>query len=431
MPVIQRLKRFLNSDSAYVRAVLIGLGIAGLVLIPLTCSRKSTPVAQPKPETDYMVRVLLHRDTSSVKIGPADSLRVYAVDKNGILKLIQQFHGTGDSVQVRANANKLFIGPESYDCKKMIIEPVADKILKVNENKWRGNIQILLKGSQRLDVINRLHLENYLLGVVGAEMPAYWQSQALKAQAVAARTYCLYIKKRYGKNRTWDLRRTQANQVYKGLQAESRAAANAVEQTAGLVLTCDKAPQGPQIFPTFYSSSCGGHTESSKKVFGQGWPCLAAVDCPHCIDIARPDFYYWPTVEMSYEKVTARLAKRYTAVKPLGRIVKIKPLEETDYGTHRRILRVRLTGENGKTVTLRGEDLRLALDPTGMKIRSTIFQVIGLDNKWVFINGRGFGHGVGLCQSGAQAMARQGSDFRQILKHYYKGSRLIKLDYKE
>jgi stage II sporulation protein D len=87
---------------------------------------------------------------------------------------------------------------------------------------------------------------------------------------------------------------------------------------------------------------------------------------------------------------------------------------------------VNLTGTNGKSEFLRGEDLRLTIDPAGNRIRSIACKIANLDGKVAFLAGRGFGHGVGMCQCGAQGMAMQGKTANEILSHYYPGSKLVK-----
>ena len=88
---------------------------------------------------------------------------------------------------------------------------------------------------------------------------------------------------------------------------------------------------------------------------------------------------------------------------------------------------VKLVGSSGKSDFLRAEDFRLTIDPTGNKIKSTICQIINEGDKWEFLAGRGYGHGVGMCQCGAQAMAREGNTAEQILSHYYYGSKIVRV----
>ena len=90
-----------------------------------------------------------------------------------------------------------------------------------------------------------------------------------------------------------------------------------------------------------------------------------------------------------------------------------------------RLTRIKLVGSTSKTDSLRAEDLRLSLDPTGKKLRSTICRIESVADKWVFVSGRGYGHGVGMCQCGAQAQARAGKSVTEILNYYYPKSRTV------
>jgi len=259
--------------------------------------------------------------------------------------------------------------------------------------------------------------------VVGAEMPSYWEGEALEAQAIASRTYCLYIRKRFGVNRAWDVKATQANQVYAGLSAETATVWEAVEKTTGQVLTYKKSGGGREIFPTYYSSTCGGHTENSKNVFGDSFEPLAGAKCPYCRKVAKMSFFFWPMAKFDAQKTSDALIKRYPKLKVLGKVTGIEAFKVSEYGRFGRVTSVKLTGENGKTQFLRGEDLRLTVDPTGGKIKSMNCNIIKLDGEFRFFAGRGYGHGVGMCQCGAEQMARDGKKAGAILSHYYPGSK--------
>jgi len=125
--------------------------------------------------------------------------------------------------------------------------------------------------------------------------------------------------------------------------------------------------------------------------------------------------------------VTSRLIARYPSLERLGEITGIVAVEKSDYGQFARLTRIRLTGSTGQMDTLRAEDLRLSLDPSGRKIQSTICHVVPWGNGWAFLSGRGWGHGVGMCQCGAEGMARLGKTAEQILQHYYSGSAIVSL----
>ncbi len=275
---------------------------------------------------------------------------------------------------------------------------------------------------QAFDAINLVPLEPYLAGVIAAEMPDYWETDALKAQTIAARTYCSYIKNRFGVNRSWDIKKTAAHQLYKGIKVESSTVWKAIEQTWGLVLVNKK---DKKIFPAYYSAVCGGHTENSKNVFGgKSIKPLKGVPCPYCKQVAKPSLFFWPTAEFDKDMVSRKLIEKYPKLKKLGKIKKIIPTEKSDFGNFSRVTFIKLIGSTGKFDYIRAEDLRLTIDPSGNKIRSTIFRISQNSEKWIFKSGRGYGHGVGLCQCGAQAMARKGISAKQILLYYYPGSEL-------
>ena len=258
-------------------------------------------------------------------------------------------------------------------------------------------------------------------------MPVYWEAAALDAQAIAARTYCLYIKNRFGKGRSWDVSKTQANQVYRGVSAETSRVWDAVNNTKGQVLMCSDPDGAENIFPTYYGSNCGGHTENSKNVFGESFAPLIGVDCDYCKKVAKPKYFFWPTVQLDKDEVSTRLIERYPQLKKLEKIKNITVVAQSDYGQFSRLTRIKLTGSNGKTDSVRAEDLRLCLDPTGRKLRSTICKISNRGNKWAFGSGRGWGHGVGMCQCGAEGMARQGKTSEQILSYYYPGSKIVSI----
>ena len=122
--------------------------------------------------------------------------------------------------------------------------------------------------------------------------------------------------------------------------------------------------------------------------------------------------------------LSERLIKRYPSLEKLGTIEQILPAAKSDFKNFSRLTSIKLLGTNGQQEFLRAEDFRLTLDPTGRKIKSTAFKIQDLGDKWAFTNGRGWGHGVGLCQYGTQEMARKGFSAEQILTHYYPDSKI-------
>jgi len=383
-------------------------------------------------EPQFWVRVLLLDDVTDCTLKIRSSFRVGTGDNSTATR--RYFGQDNVPIHVGISGGRITIGGQTFTSSEVIISPDEPYILNLNGGDYRGKLTLLTNpDGTSFDAVNLVPLEPYLAGVVGAEMPHYWEPAALQAQTIAARTYCLYMKKRFGINRRWDVKKTQANQVYRGVEAESGQIWEAVNRTYGQVLVC-KGPDGNEdIFPAYYSSTCGGHTENSKYVFGDSFEALVGVACPYCKDVAKPGLFFWPMVQFDKSYVQKKLFERYPKLKRLGDIVNIKAARQSDYqgnyGRYSRLTFVKLLGSTGKSDFLRAEDFRLSIDRSGRKIKSAICQIVNWGDKWAFMSGRGFGHGVGMCQCGAEGMARAGKKARQILRFYYPGSKISTIDY--
>jgi len=414
--------------------------LAGLVLaagaVFFSCHEQmvvqSTPTPQMNTGQNYMVRVLLADDVNHCTIKMRGGFSLLNSD-GSILVPETTFTERGQLMNVAVSRGEFAIEGRRFAAREITISPDEPFTFVIDGNEFRG--KLLLKANVdglTFEAINIVPLEPYLTGVVGAEMPDRWEAEALKAQAIAARTYCLYNKKKFGYTRDWDVARTQASQVYLGLRGESASVRRAVSETSGEVLMCEQAglpgagASGEELFPAYFSSSCGGHTEDAKNVFGDSFRPLCGVDCPYCRAVARPDVFFWPMVQFDKRPVTIALQRKYPQLNGLGEIANISVVKQSDYSDFSRITMVNLTGTNGKSEFLRGEDLRLTIDPAGNRIRSIACKIAFIDGKVAFLAGRGFGHGVGMCQCGAQGMAMQGKTASEILSHYYPGSKLVK-----
>jgi stage II sporulation protein D len=366
----------------------------------------------------FWVRVLLFDNIKECTLQAETGFN--AVDRT--TRSSGKFERNVKPIKVDLQAGKIVIGQKIFG-KDVTVKPNDPFVLSINSQRYRGNLKLLVNADgNSFDAINLVPVEAYLYGVIGAEMPNYWEPEALKAQAIAARTYCLYYKKKFGPKRNWDVSTTQATQVYRGLKAESSTVKSAVNDTSGKVLVCEHSDGKEDIFPAYYSSTCGGHTENSTYVYGgEFFEPLAGVTCPYCRKVAKMSFFYWPMVEFPVDEASSRIIKNYPNLKTLGKIKTIEPYKVNKFG---RINSFKLIGENGKSGFLRGEDLRLTLDPTSKKMKSTVCQTIKIGDKFRFFSGRGYGHGVGMCQCGAEGMAREGKKVMQILGHYYPGSKI-------
>lgn len=305
----------------------------------------------------------------------------------------------------------------------------GDGFMTLKGARYRGQLMVVPHGDS-LVVVNRVPLEEYLRSVVAVEMgPRIARdSAALQAQAVAARSYAVI---RMGnRERGFDVYSSVLDQAYRGLDVENSAATAAVERTRGLVLFHDG-----RVADAVYSSTCGGSTAEAGEVWGtRTAPYLQRVsdrigdsDRYYC-DIA-PRFRW--THEMSSTELNANLSgylARYAAV-PAGGPGVARQLFIADTTPSGRVGTLMVETDRA-SFALRGNDIRFVMRTSGGAIlNSTYFSVEskhadgGLAGGVVF-RGRGYGHGVGMCQWGAIGRSRAGQSFRTILATYYPGTSL-------
>lgn len=268
--------------------------------------------------------------------------------------------------------------------------------IRANGFLMRGDVVVrVFRG--RAQIINVLALEDYLLGVLGSEMPPSFPPEALKAQAVAARTYALQ-KKLDALDAPFHMGASVIHQVYGGLRQEDPRTRAAVEATRGEVLTWELQP-----IEAYFHASCGGRTETGLQALGRDLPYLQPVRCP-CGALAASR---WEA------KVPLRELDVALGGRGRGRVS-----IEARTGTGRVL---RLLGGGGRAVD--GVSFRAKVGYT--RIKSLSFDVEPVRHgDALHFRGRGYGHGAGMCQWGAQAMATDGAQYRGILAHYYPGTEL-------
>jgi stage II sporulation protein D len=254
--------------------------------------------------------------------------------------------------------------------------------------------------------VNRVSLEAYVAGTLLGEVPESWGDAALAAQAVAIRTYALHRRERAG-DRAWDVEADTRGQVYLGMDGESEVAWRAVRETGGKVLTWD----GEVILAAFHGTA-GGRTASAAEVWGRPVPYLESVAVEG--EDVSPDTYWRAPV--SAEELEAALAQIGADV---GRVEGIEIAERTPSG---RCAALRVRGYKGRTEEVTATALRKALGER--RLRSTLFDVRATPDGIVFV-GSGHGHGVGMSQWGARAMAERGAGYRAILGRFYPGAQLV------
>jgi stage II sporulation protein D len=266
-----------------------------------------------------------------------------------------------------------------------------------------GIVHLVRRGKGFL-VINRVDLEEYVKGVVPAEVSSAWHPEMLKAQAVAARTYALY-QQMLSATRDYDVAATIQDQVYRGKQGIDAGILRAVDDTRGLVVTYQDAP----IYAAF-SSTAAGLTEDAMNVWSKEYPYLKGVECP--FDLASP-YYQWKS-SFKVDTLEQNLRQQGFSV---GTIATMTPLSFSRGG---RVAKLRILHSGGELV-LRGEELRKAVGYTIIPSTQFAIESIGRD---VVLSGFGAGHAVGMCQWGAKELAELGYPFSTILRYYYPGTEL-------
>ncbi|MEC9284130.1 MAG: SpoIID/LytB domain-containing protein [Bdellovibrionota bacterium] len=317
---------------------------------------------------------------------------------------------SGDFKLEKQNTVFAFLNTSTTKADKIYI--TASSIIDAKGNRVPNDIEILL--GKKLDLIARMDLEKYLLGVLPSEMPASWPLESLKAQAIASRTYVLYQIEE-NKNKDFDVESTVMDQVFKHKRlprAYSLKMNKVLQETKNLMLAQNTKP-----IKAFFHSHCGGHTEMAANV----WPGangFETVSDPYCSNPAHN--LKWNQLQ-SFSAIENAYKKQHPE-ENLKRLVSVMKGAQNLSG---RVENVFLFFENDKVRKWDAVDLRAALGYS--KIKSTSF-TMQLRDKAVYFSGKGYGHGVGLCQHGAKNMAKLGKSFREILKHYYPSTKILSMN---
>src|SRR5437763_1420574 len=331
----------------------------------------------------------------------------------------------------------------------------SDGLLSYNGRVFRGTLELAKDDEGDMIVVNEVDTASYLASVVGSEEPTTWMPEALASQAIAARTYLVTHLHRHG---AYDLEGDTRDQEYDGLGGEDRSTVRAVERTAGMVATYGGAP-----IEALYSANAGGITEDSENVYTNALPYLRSVPSP-ADEVAEASSWGHTSWEWTTE-FTAPQLRSYIGARGIdvGDPQRIELTQLTGTG---RVLSAKIVGSAGSrdigkdraryyfglrstlfTVTTHPEEVEYVESSNAERVRQLDFlgatvertftvnvkdpdraahtlRVLGwqyrLPARFVF-TGKGYGHGVGMSQWGAQGMALGGQSAEEILKHYYLG----------
>jgi stage II sporulation protein D len=317
---------------------------------------------------------------------------------------------TDRSVRVEYAAGQVVLSPTAQgilaDGKAVghVWRPPPSSAFRVDGLRVRGRLEARRLGGG-VGVVNYVGLEDYVAGTLGREVYPDWHPEMLKAQAVVTRTYALHqMALRSGA--PFDIGAGTASQVYGGADAETPSVLRAARETRGEYLAYRQQP----ILAVFHSAS-GGRTAAAEEVWGRAIPYLVSVPVENEED--SPDTYWRASVSRT------TLGR---ALVPLGiQVGSVQEVSVVERSASGRALRVRIRGTMG-THVMEARALRRALGESA--IRSTLFEIRPSEDGFVFV-GSGNGHGVGMSQWGAQAMAESGAGYREILERFYPGTTLM------
>ena len=261
------------------------------------------------------------------------------------------------------------------------------------------------KANNSFLVVNELDIEDYVKGILCHEAAPWWPREALKAQAVIARSYAVY-QKQFTKDKDFDLTNDIYSQVYGGKTSEKWRTNLAVNSTRGKVLVFEG-----KAFPSYYHATCSGHTEDAAELWKIDIAPLKGVECPFCV--LSPHFSWEKKIPLA--EIKQRLeAKGHNCPR-------IETITISGRNLSGRITFLKIAGE-GKVSEISAKDFRQALNPN--IIRSTNF-TLEIIADTAYFKGLGWGHGVGLCQWGMYFMAKKGRRYPDILKYYFPQTELI------
>jgi stage II sporulation protein D len=406
----------------YIHAILFSL----LLIIPLFNLTAGCPkvFAASGARDEFDIAVV--RNAAKVEISGAD----YAASKDYAAIFTKNKIAKNFTSTVTFDNGKLFINSEKAGIKEFSIYPKKNGPVKINGNAFRG--KFLVKSNEEgITVINTVAIEDYLKAVVPSEMEKSADIEALKAQAVVARTYAIATRGKH-KKAGYDLCNTTCCQVYKGVREENAKTDKAVADTKGLVIFHAGKP-----INAYYCASCGGYTELAEEAWpgAQSVQYAKVIKCPHCLKDSKMSWTY--KIKVS-EFITKMRAAGFT-------INDINSAELYDKTRSGRFNTVEMRGSFG-TLYYSAEIFRKIFGNNN--IRSSFFNIIidkpktvtknfkfskiddiikarnnynnnNSQNSHITFTGSGYGHGVGMCQHGAKKMAAGGKNFRHIINYYF------------
>lgn len=375
--------------------------------IPLSCQRDAVVVQDgvhdygPLLDKPPIMRVLLINDVQEAQVSVHGCYQI----TGSLMNIIDQGQGL-QKAKISVTNGGINIGNKRYDTSELRIASRQDGDIELNNLRYRGEIRILQQFNNKFSVIEEIDLESFIAGVLGSEMPQTWNEDALRAQAVTARTYAMY-KKKIRRDEIYHLEMIEL--AYRGMASETPRLNKIIRETKGVIMVYNW-----NIFPAYFHSTCGGHTEDIHHVFGKdSIPPLTGVVCNYCNNSKHSSW----SKDISKSDIEKKLREANICVSNISAVKVINP----GAGNHGSRVEIASLAGNKE---MNANDFRLLVGPN--ILLSTAFNSRS-NGKCITFSGRGWGHGVGLCQYGAQAMAEKGSPWTAILKYYYPEIELVRI----
>ncbi len=358
------------------------------------------PVISIVSDEETTIRVLIKKHDKNITLASKGKIKV--IDKHSGRTL---YYGHNPAF-FSSSGKHLVFNNRFLKTDTCIVKP-DDSVINMDGLRYRGFFKISSE-KNGLNAFNIVNIEAYLYGVVPEEMPHSWEKHALMAQAVAARTYALYVKEKR-KFEPYDLNATTTCQVYGGYDSETPESNKAVDATRGHVMTYNN-----DLIIAYYHSNSGGHTEDPANVWNNtSMPYLKGIPDRYSVNIPSSAWKYF----ISYNTTKKRLGK--SGLKT-GNIRKVRTSGKSRSG---RVVDVLLASNNGVS-RMKSNSFRIKIGES--KLKSTNFRVVNHPDGILF-TGKGYGHGVGMSQWGARKMAQEGSSYLDILNFYYQNIKIRNL----
>jgi stage II sporulation protein D len=375
-------------------------GVEMLINLGLICLLFSVPVFG----SEINIRVRLAKSQDKVKVNGMD------LERKLIGKTRASYYPGKKSLSFNC---KPVLEKVKYS-KPLMLATIKSRtgIISWNKHKYRGKLKLIAsKNHDGCDLVNELSLETYISTLLSKEMNSKWPIEALKAQAVAARSYAYHkkitrqVSKNHGYETFYDLENSEKHQVNGSFLDATYKTTKAARQTKGEVLSL---PSG-YFTPIFFHSKCGGKTLRPDQVWTNKVAGYKSVDCPFCHKHGKKNWSY---------KIKKKKLADY-----LEKALRIFYSKKVDY----RVRDLKLLPDDKSRTNFRVYNA----DNPNIIQKSRLRQVLGRDKtpsnyyhiedkgSLVVLHGKGYGHGVGMCQFGAYELAKRGYNYRQILSHYF------------